>query len=70
MRDSIKIILLSVLGLAAMAGLSACSSEQDDLEEWIAEVKKRPGGRIEPLPENSFKASGTGVNTVVAVIPA
>lgn len=27
------------------------------------------GGHIEPLPENSFKASGTGVNTVIAVIP-
>jgi type IV pilus assembly protein PilP len=51
MSDSIKIIVLSVLGLLTVAGLSACSSEQDDLEEWIAEVKKRPGGRIEPLPE-------------------
>lgn len=28
------------------------------------------GGHIEPLPENSFKSSGTGVNTVIAVIPA
>lgn len=28
------------------------------------------GGHIEPLPENSFKASGTGVRTVIAVIPA
>jgi type IV pilus assembly protein PilP len=43
--------VLSVLGLVTVAGLTACSTEQDDLEEWIAEVKKRPGGRIEPLPE-------------------
>lgn len=28
------------------------------------------GGHIEPLPENSFKASGTGVNTVIAAIPS
>lgn len=28
------------------------------------------GGHIEQLPENSFKASGTGVRTVIAVIPA
>lgn len=28
------------------------------------------GGHIEPLPENSFKASGTGVRTVIAVIPS
>lgn len=36
--------------------------------EFRALVESR-GGRIEPLPENSFKASGTGVNTVIAVIP-
>lgn len=28
------------------------------------------GGHIEQLPENSFKASGTGVRTVITVIPA
>lgn len=27
------------------------------------------GGSIKALPENSFKASGTGVNTVIAVVP-
>lgn len=31
---------------------------------------EKHGGHIEPLPENSFKASGTGVNTVIVVIPA
>jgi 16S rRNA G1207 methylase RsmC len=36
---------------------------------FLALVHDR-GGHIEPLPENSFKASGTGVNTVIAVIPA
>lgn len=28
------------------------------------------GGQVEALPEGSFKESGTGVNTVIAVIPA
>ncbi|SDX15726.1 Methyltransferase small domain-containing protein [Variovorax sp. YR634] len=36
--------------------------------EFRALVDTR-GGHIEALPENSFKESGTGVNTVVAVIP-
>lgn len=36
---------------------------------FLALIEDR-GGHIEPLPENSFKASGTGVNTVIAVIPA
>lgn len=38
-------------------------------KDFLALVE-RYHGRIEPLPENSFKASGTGVNTVIAVIPA
>ena len=32
-------------------GLSACAGDMDDLDSYINEVKARPGGRIEPLPE-------------------
>jgi len=35
----------------AVAGLAACSGDMDDLDSYINEVKARPGGRIEPLPE-------------------
>lgn len=31
--------------------LGGCSSDMDDLDQYINEVKARPGGRIEPLPE-------------------
>jgi type IV pilus assembly protein PilP len=51
MREWNRLIALGVLGLLAGIGLSGCSSDRDELEEYIAEVKKRPGGRIEPLPE-------------------
>ena len=37
--------------LAACFGLSACGGDMDDLDSYINEVKARPGGRIEPLPE-------------------
>jgi type IV pilus assembly protein PilP len=37
--------------LLVVAGLSACAGSNDDLEKYIDEVKARPGGRIEPLPE-------------------
>jgi type IV pilus assembly protein PilP len=40
--------------LAALAGtlaLAACSGGQSDLQQWIEETKKKPGGRIAPLPE-------------------
>ncbi len=37
--------------LLVVAGLPACSGGNDDLEQYIDEVKARPGGRIEPLPE-------------------
>ncbi len=31
--------------------LSACSAEQGELQAYIDQVKARPGGAIEPLPE-------------------
>jgi type IV pilus assembly protein PilP len=44
--------LLNVVFIAVAAvGLTACGSNNDDLDQYINEVKARPGGRIEPLPE-------------------
>ena len=44
--------LLQGLVLVVVAfGLAACGSDNDDLDMYINEVKARPGGRIEPLPE-------------------
>lgn len=40
-------LLLALLAF----GVSACSSDGDDLDRYINEVKARPGGRIDPLPE-------------------
>ncbi len=39
-----------LLAIAA-AGLVACGADMDDLDSYINEVKARPGGRIQPLPE-------------------
>ncbi|MDH3265516.1 MAG: pilus assembly protein PilP [Gammaproteobacteria bacterium] len=47
---SLKIRNTLVL-VAAMLGIAACGGDQDDLDQYINEVKARPGGRIEPLPE-------------------
>jgi type IV pilus assembly protein PilP len=50
MRASLLIkqgLMVAVLA----AGLTACGGGMDDLDEYIIEVKKRDGGRIEPLPE-------------------
>ena len=35
----------------AMVGLAACGGTNDDLDQYVNEVKARPGGRIDPLPE-------------------
>jgi len=35
----------------ALAGLSGCSGDLDDLQKQIADIRARPGERIEPLPE-------------------
>ena len=40
-----------VVVLAAVFALGACGSDMDDLDQYINEVKARPGGRIDPLPE-------------------
>jgi type IV pilus assembly protein PilP len=35
----------------ALAWLSGCSSDLDQLQTQVAEIKSRPGERIEPLPQ-------------------
>ena len=45
--QTIKFGLILVLS----AGLAACGGDMDDLDQFINEVKARPGGRIDPLPE-------------------
>lgn len=42
--------LVSLL-IAAGCVLTACGGDMADLDAYINEVKARPGGRIEPLPE-------------------
>jgi type IV pilus assembly protein PilP len=44
-------LLHGVFVAVAAVGLAACGSNNDDLDQYINEVKARPGGRIEPLPE-------------------
>ena len=46
-----KMILKAGLLAALTIGLAACGGDMDDLDQYINEVKARPGGRIDPLPE-------------------
>ncbi len=39
------------LAIVAMVGLSGCSDDMSELQQKVAEIKARPGDRIEPLPE-------------------
>jgi type IV pilus assembly protein PilP len=43
--------LLAVVIACASAVLTACSSADDELQRFIDETKREPGGRVEPLPE-------------------
>lgn len=47
MSQRIRIPLILVLGV----GLAACADDMRDLEQEVEEIKSRPGGEIEPLPE-------------------
>lgn len=40
---------VAVFALAAV--LTGCAGDMDDLDSYINEIKAKPGGRIEPLPE-------------------
>jgi type IV pilus assembly protein PilP len=47
-------LALRLLGVAlacASAALTACSSADDELQRFVDETKREPGGRVEPLPE-------------------
>ena len=39
------------LVVACAVALVGCAKDYSDLENYIAEIKARPGGRIEPLPQ-------------------
>ena len=56
-----------VLAGAVTAG---CSGGQSDLQRWIAETKKRPGGRIQPIPEVKPYENFVYSPTICAPIPA
>lgn len=49
-RRVIDRTILAALAAGCLA-LSGCAGDMDDLDRYINEVKARPGGRIEPLPE-------------------
>ena len=51
MMNAFLTIRNGLLLTLAMLGLAACGGDNDDLDQYINEVKSRPGGRIEPLPE-------------------
>ncbi len=53
MRDMPRNISRAAVIGVVLAGLAAagCSGGQSDLQKWIAETKKKPGGRIQALPE-------------------
>ena len=50
-KDSLIRVLQASLVIAAMALTGCMGGVDSELEDYIAEVKARPGGRIEPLPQ-------------------
>ena len=47
----IRRILAILLSAALLGGLAACGGGTSDLKVDLEQMKKRPGGRIEPIPE-------------------
>ena len=51
MADHMTTVLRAVAAIAVLATVAGCSDDTDELRAKIAEIKARPGGRIDPLPE-------------------
>jgi len=49
-RTALRLVCLS-LACTAYAAVTACSSADDELQRFVDDTKKEPGGRVEPLPE-------------------
>jgi type IV pilus assembly protein PilP len=49
--QSNRLIVLAALAYSLVTGLAACSSADNELDRFIEETKKQPGGRVQPLPE-------------------
>lgn len=46
-RMPVRLVTVAIVALL----LGACGRDMDDLERWVEQVKARPAGEIEPLPE-------------------
>jgi type IV pilus assembly protein PilP len=49
-RSAFRLVCLT-LACAGYAAVTACASADDELQRFVDDTKKEPGGRVEPLPE-------------------
>ena len=69
MRQSsvVRSALLAAIAVTLLGGLSGCGKGLTDLKAELADKRKRPGGRIEPLPDlkpyESFLYDSTGMRS-------
>ena len=48
-RSGLRLLWLALA--CGCAALTACSSADEELQRFVEDTKKEPGGRVEPLPE-------------------
>lgn len=51
MNTSQHSLLRAILASVLVASIAACTSADDELDRFISDTKKEPGGRVQPLPE-------------------
>ena len=51
MQLNMSQLKLGAIAAAVILSLTGCSNDLDELQQKVAEIKNRPGERIEPLPE-------------------
>jgi type IV pilus assembly protein PilP len=67
MPRSARSIIAAVLAVMLLAPLAGCGGGTSDLKADLEQMKKRPGGRIDPMPEikpyESFSYDQTGLRS-------
>ncbi len=62
---STRTLLIGGVMFLVAGVLAGCSSKDGELERFIADTKKEPGGRVEPLPELKPYETYTYASTLV-----
>ena len=68
----ISVLRSTMLGIAMLGLLTACTSDTKEVEAWVQEVKARPAPPLDPLPvmrQVSVSGASGAKNSAYSLMP-